>query len=186
MPLIIRPRGVVEAEVLHVLDGATLDEVAHQADAHDEAGLVTFEVGASWTHRRGRVTAYDVTVTLRLFLPVWTRLGDAKPWERREWNRFMAALRFHEGGHLHLARVYARRIHAALGQATPKTFDPVFQRELDILRRRQLAYDSANGHGTRQRTPFGSTVFHLDRGVPWQQRKPRLNLRSRRGSGAMA
>lgn len=173
MSLRFVPSGVVQAQPHGTYTDVTLAGLAESIAKQPEAGLVSYEFGARFGYVGKTIQGIEMTVNLALFLPIWSHADAAEAWERREWRRFLKALRFHEGGHLHLTRVFARRIYRALHNTTPTQFDATFQDLLKDLEARHQEYDRANGHGTKQLTPFGNTTFYMTGEKQWKPTKPR-------------
>lgn len=104
-----------------------------------------------------RVTGVRVEVRIAVTLPRWTPPPDAPLALRRQWNRYEAAIRRHEEGHVLRARTTARRLRDAISDLTAEDCDALKRRGTavgeEILawgRAEQDRYDRETGHGRTQ------------------------------------
>ncbi|MBO9712877.1 DUF922 domain-containing protein [Sphingomonas sp.] len=70
------------------------------------------------------------------------------------WNRYMAALRTHESGHVRFAWDQAGRLRATLEAGSCDVANAAGQRVLEDIRRHDVEYDRETGHGRKQGAVF--------------------------------
>jgi predicted secreted Zn-dependent protease len=159
MPLQFRPAGNVPATPTLRLNDATLRDLA-QNNSGRELGAGTFETSLNWaTNAAGRFARVDLTFTLAIEMPVWTRYSGRPEAERREWDRFYRALLEHERGHIAIFRREAKTTYARLLAATAATIGNVLEQETQRIQRLSDAYDSQTDHGRKQKSPHGNTII---------------------------
>ena len=104
MPLQFRPAGNVPATPTLRLDDASLSDLARNHGG-EELGAATFETSLTFaTNAAGRFSRVDLTFSLRIEMPVWSRYSSRPEAERREWDRFYRVLLEHEQGHIAIFR----------------------------------------------------------------------------------
>jgi predicted secreted Zn-dependent protease len=124
-------------------------------------GYTNWRVG--WTYRYAmrsgtcEITEVEVAYSSRVVLPEWRAPSGTSVDLRRDWNRYLAALRTHEEGHVRIGADAAREILAGIGALTAPSCtdmsaraDRLGHRTLDEFRARQRAYDAETGHGRTQ------------------------------------
>jgi predicted secreted Zn-dependent protease len=160
MVLTFEPRGDVPATPTLRLDEATLSDLV-QNRSGQELGHTRYSI--TWKgpppDAAGRLTALDVTFTLRIEMPVWTSYPRRPEAEKREWDRFYRALLWHEQGHIAIIKREAQTTYARLLNATIDTINQVAEQERQRIHRANAAYDSQTDHGRRQTSPHGTTVI---------------------------
>lgn len=144
------------------LDGATLAAVAETISQMDEAGKTEWFVHYDYETSGDVLSTTAVTVKMRVTMPRWSGYGTARQAERDEWDRFCAALRTHEQGHIglvheRLAGIDARLVGKSVDEATR-----AWQNELDTLRSASDSYDDTTDHGRNQGTIIDVSVGRPD------------------------
>ncbi len=159
MPLQLRPVGNVPATPTLRLDDATLRDLARN-HAGQELGAANFETSLSYaTNAAGRISRVDLTFTLSIEMPVWTRYSSRPQAERHEWDRFYRVLLEHERGHIAIFRREAQPTYVRLLAATTATIESVLEQETERIQRLSDAYDRQTNHGLRQNSTHGTTVI---------------------------
>lgn len=105
-----------------------------------------------------RVDSLEVSLEATMILPRWSGSKDAPASLRRQWERYVAALRLHEEGHYaHGVAVgdEVRRRLAALGGTENcgrlrQRVDAEGEAVLEAYRKREREYDLHTGHGVTQ------------------------------------
>ena len=163
MPLQFRPTGTVSPTPTRRLDDATLADLA-QNMAGQELGAATFETNLTWrSSSGGRLTQVDLTVTLGIEMPIWTRYSSRPEVERREWDRFYGVLLEHERGHIAIFRREAQAAYARLLTAAPATVQGLLERETQRIQGVSDQYDRQTDHGRRQNSGHGTTIISVPR-----------------------
>jgi predicted secreted Zn-dependent protease len=158
MPLQFRPVGVPVTPTRR-LDYTTLRELA-RSSAGEELGAATFATSLTYaTNAAGRISRVDLTFSLGIEMPVWTRYASRPEAERREWDRFYHALLEHERGHIAIFRREAQPTYARLLAATAATINSVLEQETARIQGLSDAYDRTTDHGRRQKSVHGTTVI---------------------------
>jgi predicted secreted Zn-dependent protease len=160
MPLQFRPVGNVPATPTLRLRDATLRDLVRDRGGQ-ELGHATFSI--TWKgpppNDAGRFTSLDVTFTLRIEMPVWTRYSSRPEAERHEWDRFYRALLVHERGHIAIFRREAQTTYRRLLAATAATIKNLANQETQRIHRASAAYDRKTDYGRRQKSTHGTTVI---------------------------
>ncbi len=99
------------------------------------------------TNAAGRLLEVDVEVPAVVTMPRWTGYGNAPFVERDEWDRFCAALRAHEQGHLDLVREHLQQVDSQLAGQTPARAAAIWAERLAALDAASRAFDRATNHG---------------------------------------
>jgi predicted secreted Zn-dependent protease len=159
MPLQFRPAGNVPATPKLRLDDATLRDLARNR-AGQELGAAIFETSLRYeTNAAGRISRVDLTFTLGIEMPVWTRYASRPEAERREWDRFYGALLEHERGHVAIFRREAQNTYARLLAGSAATINSLLEQETQRIQSLSDAYDRQTDHGRRQNSTHGTTVI---------------------------
>jgi predicted secreted Zn-dependent protease len=163
MALTFQPQGNVRATPTLRLQEATLRDLARNRKGQ-ELGETTYRI--TWKgpppNAAGRLTALDVTFTLRVEMPVWTSYSLRPEAERREWDRFYGALLEHEHGHIAIIKREAQTTYTRLLAATRDTIKNVAEQEKQRIDRANAAYDSQTDHGRRQNSPqYDNTIIKV-------------------------
>jgi predicted secreted Zn-dependent protease len=159
MPLQFRPAGEVSAVTGQRLDERTLLEVAQRAST--EIAAASYETSFTYKTNAGRIASVDLTMTLRIEMPVWQNYGSRPKAEKDEWDRFYRALLHHEQGHIALYKREARMMLTHMSNASAQTIQAVHDREVARINQLSDAYDRQTDHGRRQNTPHGTTVISV-------------------------
>jgi hypothetical protein len=159
MSLQFRPKGHVQATPRLRLNDATLRDLA-QNNAGRELGRATFK--PTYTHwpATGSFTRLELTFTLTIEMPVWTRYSGRPEAERREWDRFYRALLNHEQGHIVIFRREAETTYQRLlDDATADTIKKLLEQEVQRIVGVSDAYDNKTDHGRKQNSSHGTTII---------------------------
>ena len=156
----IVPAGTITAGTSHTFDAPNLRDLAAAMAGLAEVGHADFDLALAFATDGGnRLTNVDLTMTLTIDMPIWNQASSRPDPEKNEWNRFLRALRAHEDGHIAICRAEAPTTYDKLTKATPATINDVLEAERLRIKRLNDAYDTRNGHGTRQQTAHGSTTI---------------------------
>lgn len=166
MTLRITPAGAVTAATGHTVDDATLAGVVQSLGAYAEAGYAGFAFALSYKQPNGTITSVDLTMTLTVEMPVWTKRDKAKAAEQREWDRFHRALRVHEDGHIAIFRREAATTYAKLLKATPGTINDILAAEQARIQDLSDKYDTKTQNGITQPGAQGTTVITVPASAP--------------------
>jgi predicted secreted Zn-dependent protease len=161
MTLSIQPGGAIAAGVHHTFNEAKLADVSASMATMDEAAYAEFDLQMGFAHSNGTITRVDLTMTLTIDMPVWSKAGSARKPEQDEWNRFLLALRAHEDGHIAICRREAPVAYDKLLKSAPSTINDVLERERARIKRLNDVYDHQTDHGRTQNTAHGNTVIVL-------------------------
>lgn len=134
------------------IGGSTLAAVADTVAGMDEAGKTEWFPSYVTTTTGSVVSGVTVMVKTKVTMPQWSGYADAAQSEKNEWDRFCAALRAHEEGHLNLiteqlSNVDRRLIGGSFAQAAQ-----AWREALSALSSASDAYDSSTDHGRNQGT----------------------------------
>jgi predicted secreted Zn-dependent protease len=123
------------------------------ADAASEVSRLPEAATTEWfphfasTTVGGRLAQVDVEVPTRVTMPRWIGYTNASPVDRREWDRFCAALRAHEQRHLDLVREHLREVESHLVGQTPAAAAARWTKVLDALDAASRTLDRTTDHG---------------------------------------
>lgn len=155
-------------EVLFQVVGTSLKEVGAGVHGHLHGGYAGF---ANWNTQYasdvhepvfGKCTARKININFqsKITLPDWRSSGSFEANVLPRWNKFIAALRVHEEGHVQIALAEARTLVAELEAMTPLQADTCSQLEDKIRQKFDLAvktgsdaserYDLLTKHGALQ------------------------------------
>ena len=164
MTLKIIPAGEVTADVYIQLTEKTLAKVAEKAVELHEAGSASWNIKYSIPSIRGnRIEKFTLILKLTMKMPVWTNYTNRPKKEKNEWDRFYKALRFHEDQHHALCKRLARTMHQKLmNEKKLNDFKRVFNAEESKFQIFNDKFDVDVGHGTKQESPFDTTVINTD------------------------
>jgi predicted secreted Zn-dependent protease len=135
-------------------DGRCVWRAKYEYDDVDRDGLA-----------RGLRVYLDVTIEL----PRWVGRDSAGKAEQREWDRYFAALRAHEGGHDAIARGGAKRAHDRMKRAPARKLKAIEIEEIGKwsgdgtllvpgkIHRKSDAYDERTKHG--RKPPPGTIIL---------------------------
>ena len=91
MTLSILPAGAIAAGVHHTFNDSTLADVTSTMGTMDEAAAAEFDLQMGYAHSNGQITKVDLTMTLTIDMPVWSKAGTYKQVEQDECNRRLGA-----------------------------------------------------------------------------------------------
>lgn len=160
MPLIFDPIGAVTATTGLTLEFDDLDLLA-KGIAKIEVGSASFDVTAIPPETRKRGAEPTVTVTLTIEMPVWAERDRRPKAEQDEWDRFLEALRAHEDGHVELYRREFQKSFKRLKKVAPDELRDETDVEVVRVKRVNKTFDKVTGHGTKQKSPHGTTVIKV-------------------------
>lgn len=161
MTLRILPAGAITPGVSRRFQARTLAALADAATDTDEAGYASFRFHLDYRQANDRLTRVDLTMRLRIGMPVWVHRNSRPVAERTEWDRSHRALRDHEDGHIAIFRAEAPTTYDRLLQASPATINTVLAGEESRIQQLSDAYDRSTEHGRRQQSPNGTTVIQV-------------------------
>ena len=98
---VVRPNPVRRT---YAVGGDTLKEVARRLNRRASWGLTVGKPTFAVKTCEGRVFSVTITVAITVDLPRWTKLAQAGPNSRAEWQRMLEALRGHENNHVRIVR----------------------------------------------------------------------------------
>ena len=163
MALKISPIGDVSAETDYRFQEKTLADVAVKITQLAEVGSASWNVNYSIPSIvNGRIRDFELTMELTMKMPIWTNYSTRPEKEKKEWDRFYKALRFHEDQHHELCKRLARMMHQKLQhEKSESSFIRVFNAELAKFQILNNKLDEGSGHGTKQDSPFGTTIINV-------------------------
>ena len=129
------------------VDAGSLADAAATVSTLSEAATTEWFPHFTSTTAGGRLVQVDVEVPTRVTMPRWTGYQGASPPDRHEWDRFCAALRAHEQGHLDLVREHLEEVDAQLAGQTPARAAAKWTQVLDALKSASRAFDQRTDHG---------------------------------------
>jgi len=109
-----------------------------------------------------RLSEWTVDVKSTIILPRWVELEEAKPFDQRRWQIYMARLKLHENGHAKLAELAGDAANKAFANlkvypSSEKLKEAVRLKAQEILklhRAMELEYDQKTDHGKKQGARF--------------------------------
>ena len=159
--------GIGESE--YTVEGDTPAELAAAMTARGLRDYTGHEVTAltawyiSWDYRYGgigqcRIESPTVRADIDLVFPAWPGSATATADTRAAWQRYLAALRVHESGHVAFAVAGANDVMKSLRAQPPQqtcdrleaAADAEGERILDRIRAEDVRYDEETGHGATQ------------------------------------
>lgn len=134
----------------------TFKSVAEQLEARSEAASVTSQFADIYFKpaEADPITLANVTVVETLSLPNWKDRPQASEREKKEWDRFRAALAAHEAKHLNIDKAEFTDIHKKLLR---KTHDKA-NAEIDAAEARATATNDEFDAETRNGKLAGTTI----------------------------
>jgi predicted secreted Zn-dependent protease len=141
------------------LSAKTLSEVCDEISGQPEAGQVSWEPVYKTVHDDdGKITAATVTVKITMELPSWTPPSTMGPKAKAEWNRWKAALRAHEDGHVEIVKKGFTGLAKQMLGKTEDDASTLFDKAKTDTQKASDSYDSKNGHGTKAGTNMDLSV----------------------------
>jgi predicted secreted Zn-dependent protease len=138
--------------------GTTLAAVAATITAMPEAATTKSFPRYAYETTGDVISSVTVTVRTRVTMPDWSGYATASQAEKDEWDRFCAALRAHEQGHIQLVLDNLAGID---GQLVGKSVSDAAQAWNDALvglKSASDAYDQSTDHGRNQGTTIDISV----------------------------
>lgn len=153
MTLLIEPTVRTTQE----LDAPTLESAASLMTG-DEAGECSWGIGYSYdgVARDGTPRDVTLTVSIQVRMPVWSGVDAATREERREWRRFLEALRQHEAEHEAIVRREVEVMYERMLATRAARLNTIYVREKRRIQAVSDAFDSRTRHG--RRPPPGTTI----------------------------
>jgi hypothetical protein len=161
MTLTIIPAAAI-SETSHRLFAPTLAELYKEMHKIGKGiGKATHPYSWSWNKLADGRLNIELTMTMRLFMPVWMKVTSRPDPEKIEWRRWHKALAWHEKGHHVICQREVHTMYANMQAANKKTVDGVFGTEVKRIQDLQDAYDKKTDHGVVQQSPYGTTVLRV-------------------------
>lgn len=154
MAFVFRPTQ----QALRDVEGPTLADVAAVIADEPESATTEWFPRYSVDTAAGTVSSATVTVDTKVTMPRWPGYTTASAAERREWDRFWAALHQHELGHVDLVKSQLCGIDAQLLGESADSARQIWDNALDALRSANEAYDLETDHGRAQGTVIDLNV----------------------------
>ena len=182
LPAADRPGGKLTAKrdvQYYDIRGRTPTELRKALDAQgpmNPTGKKRFDARTDWTlqwtykwdgklaKQAGffRLSEWTVDVKSTIILPRWVELEEAKPFDQRRWQIYMARLKLHENGHAKLAELAGDAANKAFANlkvypSSEKLKEAVRLKAQEILklhRAMELEYDQKTDHGKKQGARF--------------------------------
>src|SRR5262249_30212729 len=144
----------------NVLHQDHLVDVAKAIAKLPEAAKAGWHFEYSYKSTGSTITDVDLTLTLYMKMPEWSKYSSASEKEQMEWDRFLRALRFHEDGHHDLCRREAKTVYDTLSEAkTLKALKSAYDSEIARVQGLSDAYDDSVDHGKTQTSLHGTTII---------------------------
>lgn len=138
--------------------GSTLAAVAQAISPKQEAALTEWFPHYDYQTTGDAISSAAVVVKTRVTMPQWSGYGDVSQVEKDEWDRFCAALRTHELGHVDLIFDRLSALDERLVGVSVDEAKKVWKDALDTLKSASDAYDNATDHGRNQGTVIDVNV----------------------------
>lgn len=141
----------------------TLREVATALAARPEAGsTTTYSDLDQETYAppdgEDRITAARFTVFQEVALPTWSDKGAATTKQQAEWNRFSAAIKAHEDGHVATDRKSYANAHRKIKGQTPTDGDTIWKGLDEQAKKDNKAFDTATDSGRNTGTNINANI----------------------------
>jgi predicted secreted Zn-dependent protease len=134
------------------LAGQTLADVAAEIAAQDEAAKTEWFPHYDYTTTGDALATATVVVPTKITMPRRPSYSSAGDADRREWDRFQAALQAHEQGHVDLVTQNLTGIDDRLVGNTVADANRIWANALNLLQAASDAYDRDTDHGRNQGT----------------------------------
>ena len=146
-------------------DEETLNEVATALSNKTEAGstLPTFGDIKTDLDANSRVTGATLTITETVTLPKWTKYDKQCQRHKDEWDRFSAALKTHEDGHVAIDKKVFTDMHKQLIGLKDTDVDAKVTAIQADAQTKNDEYDTKNGHGTKEGTNIDAGIRCTDK-----------------------
>ncbi len=141
----------------------TLRQVATALEARTEAGAtITSSALDSETYEpengTERITAARFTVNQKVELPAWSDKGAATKNQQAEWDRFSAAIKSHEDGHVATDKKSYANAHTKILGKTPTDGNTTWGNLDTQAKTDNDAFDAANDHGRSAGTAINANI----------------------------
>jgi predicted secreted Zn-dependent protease len=134
--------------------GKTLAEVVEEISQRPEkeAGSMLCKPYLRRSGSDGKVTSCQLTVTCTMTLPAWSNRHKRSASARAEWDRFAAATRQHEQGHLDVMKPYYDGVcKAAIGKSRAQSEQLAHDAHKEAVKASR-EYDVRTDHGQKTGT----------------------------------
>jgi predicted secreted Zn-dependent protease len=138
--------------------GSTLAAVAQTISQMEEAAKTEWFPAYTANAPDDVLTGVAVTVRTKVTMPQWSGYANASQAERDEWDRFCAALRAHEQGHLDLVTSQLSGIDERLVGHSTSDASAAWANALGELNSATIDYDSSTDHGRSQGTIIDTSL----------------------------
>ncbi len=132
--------------------GSTLAAVAQAISQMEEAAKTEWFPAYTANAPDDVLANVAVTVRTKVTMPQWSGYANASQPERDEWDRFYAALRAHEQGHLDLVTSQLSGIDERLAGHSTSDASAAWTNALVELNAASDDYDTSTDHGRSQGT----------------------------------
>jgi hypothetical protein len=141
----------------------TLRNVANTVAARTEAGSETATPTSdtdTWTPDGGteKILAARVTVDQVVELPNWTDKANATTNQQAEWDRFYAAIKTHEAGHVSTDKTSFAGAHSKMVGKSPGDGDKALDAVEAQAKTDNETYDTTTKHGLTQGTGINPNI----------------------------
>jgi predicted secreted Zn-dependent protease len=144
--------------------GTTLAAVAATVSQMQEAAKTEWFPRYVSETTGGLISSVTVTVKTRVTMPDWSGYATVSQAEKDEWDRFCAALRAHEQGHIQLVLDNLSGIDEQLVGKSASDAAQAWSDALAGLKSASDAYDDSTDHGRNQGTTIDISVSPPDGG----------------------
>jgi predicted secreted Zn-dependent protease len=142
------------------VDGSTLAAVSQAISQIDEAAKTQWFPAYTANMHDDTLTNVAVTVRTKVTMPQWSGYANASQPEKDEWDRFYAALRAHEQGHLDLVTSQLSGVDERLTGRSTSDASAAWSKALAKLNSASNDYDASNDHGRSQGTVIDTSTGH--------------------------
>jgi predicted secreted Zn-dependent protease len=156
------------SESTYEVHGSTLAEVGQHIEHMQEAAQTHWHASYHVTQwgEGNTIVAAQVDVQITVSMPHWAGANARPQAEQDEWNRFLAALRTHEQGHVDLANQYLQHADTLLQGYDEHAAAKQWQDNLTALQQASDAYDAGNDHGRNTGTTITVPESAADESEP--------------------
>jgi hypothetical protein len=158
---------------------SSLAEAADAISAQDEAGRVGWSLDMKYTASRGPIDSVAITAAITLEMPDWTPPPAMLPRAKAEWERWYAALRAHEQGHIDLVHAHFDGLAKRMLGCSPGKGRAMFEAAKATLSQDSAAYDKSTDHGRNAGTVMDVSIERRE----IDERKPKEAANGAGGSG---
>jgi predicted secreted Zn-dependent protease len=159
------PRVAHATMVYYAVGGTTPAQIRMQLNARAPASPDGFHGDAftRWSFRwtwpgygssACRLSQASVTLHVVVTFPRWTHPKAAAAAVTSAWARYARALARHEQGHVDFAVAHYPAVVRAIKGATCGSAEAAAEKQLNVIRRHDVAYDAATQHGATQGARF--------------------------------